>query len=285
MEWYEDSAQFTNKRPVPRDFNKYAGPKGLALVDVYRDGRTTAGWGLTQTNGKPGFMHNYMKNKFWDKPRILNFDKRQAPFAFIMRSVRLIMVDIDKHDGGSNGLSSARTLDLPPTLAETSKSGNGRHLFYSVEDSWCEDKGFSVINDTLGILPGIDIRGVGCAYHYETQAWNSLPVVPLSEEVLELLLLKEKQKNTRSDIYRAAAMATLDAEEILVIHDALLADLAKPINIGKRNATLFAVGSQLYDAGVEDWDGRLKQRGIELGLEEEEMDKIIHNIIKYGGKA
>ena len=32
-------------------------------------------------------------------------------------------------------------------------------------------------------------------------------------------------------------------------------------------------------------DGKLKQRGIELGLEEEEMDKIIHNIIKYGGKA
>lgn len=35
--------------PVPQDLVEFAGPKGIALVKAYEDGRTQKGWGLVST--------------------------------------------------------------------------------------------------------------------------------------------------------------------------------------------------------------------------------------------
>ena len=61
---------------------------------------------------------------------------------------------------------------LPPTLAETSKSGDGYHLFYLVDEEWDDEKGYGLLGDRIGIEQGVDIRATGCVYHHPQQRWN-----------------------------------------------------------------------------------------------------------------
>jgi len=199
-----------------------------------------------------------------------------------MRSLALVCIDIDGKNGGEVG---AKQLGLlPPTLAETSKSGNGWHLFYAVTPGvWNEDRGFDEYSDHIGISPGVDIRAVGCVYHYPSQRWNGRRAAPLPQFLAELFTAR-KQKITQYAERVTKVREAGDEMEILMMQDELVTELKKPIPAGKRNTTLFAIGSQMAEAGVLDWDEQLVKRADEVGLDKAEAEKIVENIQRYAGK-
>src|SRR5690349_5727976 len=164
---------------VPNEFNEQEGPKGLALVKTWPDGRTQPGWGLQGRDGGEGFMPRYLRGEFNERRVVYGYEHDRWSFAFVMRSVALVCIDID---GKNGGLEHAKRLGaLPPTLAETSKSGDGYHLFYSVDEEWDDDRGFARLADRIGLEQGVDIRATGCVYHYDTQRWNGRVLAPLPE--------------------------------------------------------------------------------------------------------
>jgi hypothetical protein len=65
------------------------------------------------------------------------------------------------------------------------------------------------------------------------------------------------------------------------MQDALVEDLKKTIPAGRRNNTLFAIGSQLFLAGRADWETLVRDRAMELGLDSGETDKLVRNISAY----
>src|SRR5687768_13510194 len=110
------------------------GPKDLALVRAWPSGITDQGWGLQGADGKDGFMARYMRSEFNPRSVLYGYGKGKWAFAFVMRSMRLVCIDID---GKNGGIEHAKKLGmLPLTLAETSKSGDGYHLFYLVDEEW-----------------------------------------------------------------------------------------------------------------------------------------------------
>ena len=76
-------------------------------------------------------------------------------------------------------------------------------------------------------------------------------------------------------------MMQQDPEEILIMQYELLEELKKPIKSGLRNNTLFAIGSKLKQAQVPDWEKHVEQRGVEVGLDDEEIDRLLANINRY----
>ena len=118
-------------------------------------------------------------------------------------------------------------------------------------------------------------------YHYPTQKWNDLPLADIPYDLEALLETRRARRTSRDAALAAAAAGDLDDEETLIMHDALLQELAKPIPAGQRNNTLFAIGSKLKAAGVPDWDKYISSRADELGLDWEEGGKIIRNIDAY----
>ena len=288
MTWYEDQDQYVIDSALPRAFigdlnQDRFGPMGIALVAVYDGGLTSPGWGTRARDDKPVFMQNYLGKKFLPGPRVSAFRNRQKPFAIVMRSANVICLDIDQHEGAADGFAGVLTLgDLPPTLAETSKSGSGRHLFYRTHDRWdAKEKGFGAYDDAIGIAPGVDLRAVGCVYHYPTQRWNDLPLADIPYDLEVMLETRRVRRLSRDAALAAAAAGDLDDEETLIMHDALLQELAKPIPAGQRNNSLFAIGSKLKAAGVPDWDQHISKRADELGLDWNESGKIIRNIDAY----
>ena len=277
--------QYQDTTALPAELHYLGGPgaassaghggKGVIpdLVQVYTNGRTTPGW------GPANYMQSRNNSAFSPYGIISRYQNNHRPFAILMRSMPVICVDIDAHvgQGGANGFDHLAKLGpLPPTLAETSKSGQGRHLFYLVDDEWDSKFGFNRYQDVIGLVPGVDIRAVGCVYHYETQQWNSREIVKAPQSLLDLLDSKVAAKTQRKlDLQHAAANP--DSDEALILHDQLLTELNKPINAGKRNITLFALGSQMYEAGYPDWQEEIYRRGTELGLDVDELEKIVRN--------
>ncbi len=269
--WRTDG--YTLDVEVPDQFAGSSGPNGVALVRAYADGKTDPGW------GRDTFMELYQKGQqFRPTPIIAGYRKKRWAFAYIMRSVSLVCVDID---GKNGGLEHAKHLGpLPPTLAETSKSGNGFHLFYEVEDVWSDTDGFARLNDHIGIVQGVDFRSTGCVYHYPTQRWNGRYVAPLPKYMLELLETKQ-QKQLHHAQRITSTLNSDDPMEILMLRDELMQDLAKPIPDGRRNNTLFAIGQKMKAADVEDWPKLIADRAYDLGIDVNETDKLIANIERY----
>lgn len=279
--WMTD--RYTIGQEFPPEFNSLAGPAGVAVVRAYKDGRTDPGWGLVGKDGKPGFMVNYTKGRFRGSRVLPGYQTGRWNFAFVMRSLSMVCIDID---GKNGGLQHALRLGmLPHTLAETSKSGTGYHLFYTTpDDVWSDDYGFAMINDRIGIQQGVDIRSTGCVFHHPQQRWNDRAPVPLPKHLLETLLSKQQSV----DAQVATIIKLLDAgdqEEVLFMHDALLEDLKKPIPPGRRNNTLFAIGSQMFLAQVPDWETHVRNRAMQVGLALDEIDKLVRNISNYAPKA
>lgn len=274
--WLTD--EYDDDLAMPPAFEELAGPKGVALVKAWPDGRTDQGWGLRGPEGKEGFAPRYKRGEFNDR-RVLHGYRRGAwAFAFVMRSVRLVCIDIDGKNGGYTG---ARKLGmLPPTMSETSKSGDGYHLFYTVDEEWDEDTGFGVLADRIGLEQGVDIRATGCVYHHPQQRWNGRAPVPLPSH-LKTLLLQREQKITATAKRIDSVLANRDELEILMMHDEILSDLAKPIPAGKRNNTLFAIGSQMQQAQIPDWETKLADRATQVGLDDAEVNKLVENISRY----
>lgn len=254
------------------DQEEYWGPNGAALVPLWDNGTTGQGW------GRDTFMDQYNKNAFSAARVLFGYNKQRWNFAFVMRSARLVCIDIDGKNGGFDHASELGF--LPPTAAETSKSGNGYHLFYLVEDEWDDKDGFARFKDHIGIVTGVDIRGTGCVYHYPSQRWNNRKPVMIPIALRDRLLQKVMRQQQQAAVI--SKTLELEPEEVAIMHDELITELAKPIQDGKRNNTLFAIGSKLKAAQVDDWQDKVRDRAGEVGLDENESEKLISNIEKYG---
>ena len=278
--WWETDTYTVDAILPPQilDDPSLMGSQGAALVRAYENGSTQSGWGLTPPKGSTeGFMPRYERGEFLPRRTEHGYDKDKHAAALVMRSLRLVCVDID---GKNGGLEHAASLGaLPLTLAETSKSGNGYHLFYAVPEEWSETEGFGLLTDAVGIVTGVDIRAIGCVYHYPTQRWNERAIAQIPDWFLDKLL----ERKARRAVFSAQVMNldTLDETEILIMKSELLDELAKPIPAGKRNATLFAIGHKLKAAGVENWEGHLTSRADDLGLSSDESDRIVQNVGRY----
>ena len=77
-------------------------------------------------------------------------------------------------------------------------------------------------------------------------------------------------------------MLQLDPEEIAIMHDQLLDELKKPIPAGRRNQSLFAIGHKLKEAEVPDWESLILDRASQIGLDDDESEKLVANISRYG---
>ena len=282
--WRTDN--YDDDTPVPEVFDRLAGPEGLALVKVWPDGRTTADWGLIPGKKKDGslgkgFVKAYADGDFNSRRVLYGYEHGRWAFAFIMRSVPMICIDIDPKNGG---LEHAKRLGvLPVTLAETSRSGDGFHLFYLLPETWTTE-GFNSLSDRIGFEQGVDIRAVGCVYHWPTQRWNRQDPVMLPAHLQELLHRRD-QKVAASKDRIAKVLESNDETEILIMHDELKERLAKPIPEGKRNQTLFAIGTQMFEAEVPDWEEAILDRAHQIGLDADEGHKIVANIQRYAQTA
>lgn len=282
-DWWVDD-RYDVDVAIPEQFQKFRGPAGIAAVQVFKSGKTAPGWGLVGKkldNGTrgPNFTELYPKRLLDARTASWRFNKQHEPFALVMRSMRVVALDIDGKNGGLDG---ALTLgDLPPTLAETSKSGNGYHLFFFTEEQWSTDPatyGYALYDDHIGIAQGVDFRGTGCVFHYPSQRWNNRQIAALPDELVHLLDKKKSQRTTATPINPKE----MDEVDMLVAHHTLLEDLAKDIPVGKRNTTLFAIGSKMKAAGVPDWEDKVHARALAVGLGNSEADKLVNNIATYG---
>jgi len=265
--WFEPIEQYQDAAAIPRQLTY----DKLSLIRVYQSGKTQPGW------GGESFVDNYVKNAFDPQRAVKFFDRYSMPFGIVMRSLPFICVDID---GKNGGVETARTLNLPPTFAERSKSGNGYHLFYRVPyTKWNPLRGYDEFPDLIGLIPGVDIKGVGVVFHYVQQRWNELEVAELPVSLATLI-------GRARDVRRAARITkqgtqSLDAEELLIVHDQLIDDLKGKFEAGHRNQRLYAIGARMQAAGVPHWDTLVFDRGLEIGLEIGEIEELIRNIETY----
>jgi hypothetical protein len=277
--WWETD-EYTEESAIPPQFNglEIAGPNDLALVKVYENGTTQKGWGLNPPPGdRDGFYPRYMRGEFTPKRALHGYEEGAHGFAFVMRSMRMIVVDID---GKNRGLEFVRELGmLTPTLAETSKSGNGYHLWYATDERWLEDIGFAGVNDSIGIVQGVDIRNTGCVYHWPQQRWNDRRVAAVPGHLWQRLLDKAQRRDLVSKQIQNTIMQG-DETEILMLKDDLVTELNKPIKQGLRNTTLFAIGNKMRQAGILDWEKQVMERGDQIGLPIAEVERIVANIAR-----
>lgn len=271
--WYEDNEQYVRPsiQGVHVELEQHAGPNGIAAVKVYGE-KTQPGWGHER------FMRNYVRN-FFDIDKITDGD----PYALVMRSLRLLVVDID---GKNDGYKEASKLDLPPTLAETSKSGNGHHLFYSYPDEWHEVCcGYAGQPDRIGMWPGIDIKSSGVVYHHPHQLWNNELIRPLSDDVWAQL----QKRNVRDSQLRITPSMAKDMndEDLKFKRDVLLIELSQPRKDG-RDTSLWRIGASLLNLGVDEtyMAEKILAAGLKWGVPEDTItNKIIPNIISYAQRG
>jgi len=270
MRWYENREQYVDSTAFPAAWIR---SDKFALVHVTGDGSTTSGW------GREAFMENYRNGKFKPEGYLRRFAHGRA-FGFVMRALPVFCIDIDPKHGG---LQSAKILELPPTTAETSRSGEGYHLFYTKPHAeWDERYGFEELGDSNGILPGIDIRYVGIVYHYPQQRWNRLAVAHAPDGIIKLMAARKRSQEISKELSRA--QKNLDPEERAILADELLEELQKAIPEGRRNNTLFAWGCKA-DGIVKDWPLHLHHRGEQAGLDSSELVQIIRSVQKYGSSG
>ena len=96
------------------------------------------------------------------------------------------------------------------------------------------------------------------------------------------MLLHREQKIQAREAAIATVIAEGDDMEVLMMQDQIEAELAKPIPAGKRNVTLFALGNQMRQAQVPDWETKVGDRATQVGLDQPEIEQLIRNINRYG---
>lgn len=276
--WWERDV-YDRDMVITPELEALAGPNQVALVRAYESGQTQRGWGLTDEDGNETFMPKYQAGDFLPRRTTYGYDAGKHASALVMRSVRAVAVDID---GKNGGLDHVRQLgNLPYSGAEISKSGNGYHILYDTGEEWDPAKGYGAIADQIGIVQGVDIRGVGCLYHHNTQRWNNRPIVRapdwLMDRLRERTLKREQGANKIKDV-----LASYDMEEIILMQSNLLDELQKPIPAGRRNNTLFALASQLKQGEVPNWQEAVINRATQLKLSQTEAEKIVQNAERYG---
>lgn len=268
--WITD--KYDRDTMIPGELIRSAGPMGPAVVAGFPDGSTQRGWGRT------AFMKNYSLGKFDYHLVRDRYQMGRCSATLLMRSFSVIAIDID---GKNNGFEGIKMLGpLPETLAETSRSGNGYHLFYKVDVPWHPSEGFKLVGDKIGIHEGVDIRDVGCIYHWKHQRWNDRDLAEFPDYLLDPMVHRVSDVAKQAE----AILATLQEgtpEEVAVMQNDLAVELEKPIAEGKRNTTLFAIGSQMFLAKVPMWDAKVYQRALDIGLDDAEAVKLVNNIRRY----
>lgn len=262
--WWENKDAFDQEDAV---LDRYSGPEGVATVKVFDSGKTQPGW------GDADFMKNYKLGKMRQSVQ------RTQPFAYVMRSLDMIVVDVDARN---DGYQSLKALNLPRTLAETSKSGEGLHLWFVTSEEWDDQTGYSAYSDRIGLMPGIDIRGVGCVFHYPQQRWNNEFPAFMPEHLANKLLVRQQMTH---DPQVLSTMMQDDPIEAKRLIQQILKTAEQPIKAGNRNQTLFAMSSQLFLLGYEDWEEVIRNLGYTSGLPDEEVEKIIGNAMKYAARS
>lgn len=279
--WWELD-QYTVDAIIPDDMLAQAdlwGPRGPAVIRAYENGSTQSGWSATPKNGAAGFAENYNRRLFNLVRVQREYDKGEHAAALVTRSFRGFVVDIDGKNGGLQGVHELGS--LPYTKAEISKSKTGYHLFYSAPDEWLDDRGFDSIPDAIGFVQGVDIRGIGCVYHYPQQRWNERPIAEAPAWLIEKFI-ERKQRRDAAAALITKVIQTADETEILMLHSDLLDELAEPIKNGGRNNTLFAIGAKMKAAGLQDWNQHIADRANEVGLGADETQKLVANIERHG---
>ena len=275
MKWWWQTDEYILDTPCPDSLKDTAGPKGIAVVAAFPGGTTSPGWGGDK------FTSNYMRGRFSIERYITPYKNNSSELALVMRALKVVCIDVDGKNGGFEHAGELLG-NAPYTLAERSKSGNGFHLFFSypTEEDWSGRDGYALYGDSIGIVPGIDIRDVGCVFHYHNQRWNGRPIAPVPQWVHERLMLKRQ----RVEQFKSATqhIQELDTTEKLMLQDQLLEELKKPIPAGKRNNSLFAIGSKMLAAGIPSWEDHIRDRANDLALDEDETEKLLSNISKYG---
>ena len=263
--WFEEDV-YEDATALPEVFNTY--PE-LSLVRVYDNGKTQPGWGRAE-------FEDTRETGAFEPSRALRFyEKYGDPFAVVMRSVPFICVDID---GKNGGIQTAQALELPPTLAERSKSGNGYHLFYQSEGFTSSDT-YDAYPDLIGLIPGVDIKAVGLVFHYPNQRWNSREMSSLPPSLA--MTVTRRAESRRTSKLTKYGVSALDPDDLAMLHSELLSDLWKPIRAGTRNNTLFRMGARMHAAGYAGWEIELSGRGQSIGLDADEIDDIIRSVLKY----
>jgi hypothetical protein len=267
-QWYEDDRQYVINKPIPLEFEEYG---TLSLIRVYSKGGTETGWGAKD------WAEQREAGRFDPDRSVRYFEKYQQPFAFVMRSIPFVCIDVD---GKNNGQAFTNMLQLPETLAERSKSGNGWHLIYRVPGAAFDSKrGFAEMEDHNGVLPGIDVRGTGAMFHYPNQQWNRTKAADLPMSLYALL--ENAQRIRHNARLTAGGTLGLSEDELVIVHDRLATQLAMRAPVGTRNQRLYAIGTQMFASNYPDWEMQIRLRGEQLGLDVDEVEQILENIIKY----
>ncbi|QOC56094.1 DNA primase/polymerase [Microbacterium phage Zhengyi] len=271
MQWFEDKEQYIVDEPVaPQIMNEYG--ERLDLVRLFPSGKTQPGW-----NNKE-FMENHDRGAFAPKRALRFFNRYDMPFGLLMRSVPLVGIDID---GKNGGIETSNALRLTRSLAETSRSGDGFHIVYSVPfTQWNPKTGYSELPDLLGLIPGVDIKGTGLLFHHSSQKWNNLRIAPLPPTLFDLITNTRDSRQLRR-LAREVKAPEMDPDDLVIVHDQLKTSLEGKFPVGGRNQKLFALGAQMRAAAYPHWEKALYERGAQIGLDKEEISSIIKNIDAY----
>ncbi|QGH78643.1 DNA primase/polymerase [Microbacterium phage Wesak] len=270
-QWFEDQKQYTETEPVAPEITQ-SYDKTLDLIRLYPNGKTQSGWNVKE------YMENHDRGAFKPRRALKYYDRYGMPFGMVMRSVPLVGIDID---GKNGGVETSGALRLTRSLAETSKSGNGYHVVYSVPyTQWHETRGYDELPDIIGLLPGVDIKGTGILFHFPSQKWNKLPIAPLPQSLFELISNARDSRRLRR-LSRATSKTDIDPDDLVIIHDQLKTELNGRFVKGGRNQKLFAIGAQMRTAGYPNWEQALYDRGLEIGLDLDEITSVINNIESY----
>jgi len=266
-QWFEDHEQYVN-RDLPTQLGNW--PRA-SLVKVNSDGTTQKGW------GQDDFVRNQEAGHFPVEKSLRLFARYGQPYGIVMRSLPMLCTDID---GKNGGIGTSRVLNLPRTLAERSKGGNGYHLFYSIPYTlWDPVYGYNEIPDIIGLIPGVDIKGTGIVFHYPNQMSNLLDVAPLPPS-LHSLVSRAREIRHHARVTRADA-ENLDDEEKAILWDSLLTKLNARFAAGNSNNSLYKIGARMFSADYPDWQAEIARRGREIGKDEREISEIIKNIENY----
>src|SRR5690606_23965003 len=138
-----------------------------------------------------------LRNEFTPRKALYGYEKDRHGFAFVNRSMRVLTVDIDGKNGGLQHVLALG--NMPYTKAEISKSGNGYHLFFETDQVWDDEIGFDSFGDHIGIVQGVDIRDIGCVFHWKQQRWNDRPIAPLPDFLADLLTKKREMQRALAE--------------------------------------------------------------------------------------
>src|SRR5690606_20998623 len=105
-----------------------------------------------------------------------------------------------------------------------------------------------------------------------------LDIAPLPN-TLRKLLVKNREERAREMERRVRH--TLDPEDLAIAQHNTLERLARRIEPGKRNQTLFAIGCSMLLYEIEGWEDILIARGSELGLPTSEMRSVVSHVKQY----